>query len=254
MDTRPELTRADFAKKAAYAYENWWLTGEESFVHVSSVMNVEAWNIYGHPGNTQLTEPQRVLMMWSDLVGQTSNGGFVQFVDNYSDSLALAYQLISQLGWPDLFERFDRAFREQVGDPADPKPRQDSWSEADDAAVAANRELMISELARANSRWKPWARQRERAMLAAVSETILQGWYEDAVERGEIKPRDESQPTYGTFGGFAYRINDSSDDRVTEAADAFDTWFYLDETKAASRLHIGDYIVRHRDQLCRLID
>jgi Domain of unknown function (DUF4375) len=176
-DTRREMTRAQFEEAAAYAYDNWWLTGEDSFLHVPSVMNVEGWNFYGHPGNEQLTEPQRVLMMWSDLVGQTSNGGFTQFVYNFRDTLRLAYQLIAKLEWPELFERFDRAFREQVGNPLNPQTQRLEWDSDDDL---------------------------------------------------------EEPPT--------------------EAAEAFDDWFYRDETKAASRIHVGDYIRRHRDDLCRLTD
>jgi hypothetical protein len=170
-DTRPEMTRAQFAEASAYAYGGHWLTGEESFIHVPSVMQVEGWDIYGHSGNNSLTEPQRVLMMWSDLVGQTANGGFTQFVYNFRNSLALAYRLIAKLEWPELFERFDRAFREQAGDPSHPKLRQGPGVEL-----------------------------------------------------------------------------------PTDAADAFDDWFYRDETKAASKVEVGEYIVRHRDELCRLLD
>ena len=174
-DTRPEMTRAQFAEAWAFAYDNHWLTGEESFLHVPAVMQVEGWNIYGHSGNNLLTEPQRVLMMWSDLVGQTANGGFTQFAYNYASALALAYRLIAKLEWPELFERFDLAFREQVGDPQNPRSPRDAW-----------------------------------------------------------RPEDEFVPT--------------------EAADAFDAWFYRDETKADSRIFIRDYIIRHRDELCRLTD
>jgi hypothetical protein len=170
------MTRAQFEEAVAFAYDNWWLTGENSFLHVPSLTKVDGWNFYGHPGNLQLTEPQRVLMMWSDLVGQTSNGGFTQFVDNFRDTLPLAYRLIAKLEWPELFERFDRAFREQAGDPQNPRVMADGWD-----------------------------------------------W-------------------------------DSGAEPPDEAAEAFDDWLYLDETKAASRIFVGDYIRRHRDDLCRLTD
>jgi hypothetical protein len=175
-DTRREMTRAQFEQAAAYAYDNWWLTGEDAFVHVPSVMNVDGWDFFGHPGNDRLTEPQRVLMMWSDLVGQTSNGGFTQFASNFRKSLSLAYRLIAKLEWPELFERFDRAFREQAGDPRAPRLLSEDWD-----------------------------------------------WH-------------------------------SGSDPPAEAANAFDKWFYRDETKAASRVFVSDYIRRHRDELCRLTD
>lgn len=239
-DTRPEMTHARFAAAAAYAHEGHWLTGEESFLHVPAVMQVEGWNLYGHSGNDQLTEPQRVLMMWSDLVGQTANGGFIQFVDNYASALALAHRLIAKLEWPELFERFDCAFREQVGDPRNPQPRQEPWGPDDDAAWAANRERMIRRLAVANTRWRPWARRREMASLERFTDTILSTWYNQAVERGEIVPDEEA----------ATEVEQAPE----EAAEAFDDWFYRDETRAASRIFVGDYIKRHRDDLCRLSD
>ena len=237
VDTRPQMTRAEFETAAAYAHDDWWLTGEDYFIHVPSVMDVDGWNLYGHPGNAQLTEPQRVLMMWSDLVGQTSNGGFIQFVDNFSKSLAPAYRLIAQLGWPELLDRFDRAFREQVGDPENPKPRMEPWSEADEAAT--DRQHMIREIARSKTRWRPWARRREEQMLALFSDTLLSGLYMSAQVAGQI-PVSHS--------------DEEEEELPTDAAEAFDDWFYLAETKEASKVHVGAYIERHRDELCRLTD
>jgi hypothetical protein len=36
------MTHAQFDEAAADAHDNWWLTGEDAFLHVPSVMNVEA--------------------------------------------------------------------------------------------------------------------------------------------------------------------------------------------------------------------
>jgi hypothetical protein len=231
------MTHAQFDEAAADAHDNWWLTGEDAFLHVPSVMNVEGWNLCGHPGNALLTEPQRVLMMWSDLVGQTSNGGFIQFVDNFSASLGLAYRLIAKLEWPELLERLDRAFREQVGDPENPRPRLEPWSDEDDAAT--DRQHMIRELARSRTRWRPWARRRQEEMLALFSDSLLSGLYMNAQIAGNI-----SMP----FSA------EEEEELPTEAAEAFDEWFYLGVTKAASRVQVGAYIRRHRDELCRLTD
>lgn len=194
-DTRPEMTRAGFAAAPASCHDRWWLTGEDHFLHVPAVMEVEGWNLYGHEGNRQLTEPQRVLMMWSDLVGQTQNGGFVQFVDNFEQSLGLAHALIAKLEWPELFERFDRAFREQAGDPRKPRIKRRRYNPFEN----------------------DWRARRDR-FLCEVQDRVP--WM-----RVPMK-----------------------------AADAFDDWFYRDETKAASKVFIGGYIVRHRDALCRLTD
>ena len=238
VETPPEMTRAEFDAAAAYAYERHWLTGEEYFVRVPAVMEVEGWNRYGHIGHNRLTEPQRVLMMWSDLVGQTANGGFTQFCDNYENALELAHRYIAELGWPELFQRFDLAFREQAGDPGNPQRKWAAYPEAD--VWPAKREQVIAHLARKHTRWRPWARRRKAAGFAQFSDTILNTFYHRAVEAGEIVPDDQPAPEVEPI--------------PTEAAEAFDDWFYRDATKAASRTFVGDYIRRHQDELCRLSD
>jgi hypothetical protein len=235
VDTRRQMTRADFEAAADYAYENWWLTGEDHFIHVAPVKQVEGWNIYGHSGNAQLTEPQRVLMMWSDLVGQTQNGGFTQFIDNFAASLKLTHRLISQIGWLDLFERFDRAFREQAGDPETPQPPPTGIY--DPAHWPAGRSKLLRHLARKRLGW--W--QRVTPAHITDLENIIPGWrlqlmYRDAVAAGEIEPLPTIPP------------------RSTTAAEAFDSWFYSAQTKEDSKLHIGAYIRKHRDGLCRMTD
>jgi hypothetical protein len=236
VDTRPEMTRDRFEAAAGFASERWWLTGEDTFLHVPAVMQVEGWNLYGHPGNALLTEPQRVLMMWSDLVGQTSNGGFVQFVDNLAASLALAHRLIAKLEWPELFDHFDRAFREQAGDPDDPQP--DRWPTFDPFAI--DREAVVEHFAARHSRWRPWARVRERARFEALSDDVLRTLRDAAVGRGELAPEAEPDIAF--------------DERPTQEAEAFDDWLYRDDIRLASRQYVGGYIRRHRDELCRLVD
>lgn len=238
VDTRPPMTRAEFEVAAVYAYDGHWLTGEDHFLHVPEVMQVDGWNIYGHIGHNRLTEPQRVLMMWSDLVGQTANGGFTQFIDNYESALELAYPYVAKLGWPELFEHFDLAFREQAGDPQRPQVKREEWPDRDD--WPAKRERIIRHLAEKETRWRPWARARAAASLERIPDTILNTWYNRAMESGEIAPTEEPRPAV--------------DPVPTEAAEAFDDWFYLAETRTASRAFVGDYIRRHRDDLCRLTD
>lgn len=237
------MTRAQFEEAARDAPDRWWMTGE-AFIHVPEVMQVEGWDVYGHPGNLQLTEPQRVLMMWSDLVGQVSNGGFTQFIDNFHANLALGYALITQIDWPDMVERFDRAFREQAGDPENPVRRQHAWPTIDPRAM--QRDPVIRLLARRDVGWRLWALPRAVASYKPFSDQILRGLYEEAVEQGEVAYRPELLG--GATGDFDW------DNVVTEAADAFDDWLYKDETKAASRVFIGDYIRRHQDALCRFTD
>ena len=237
MDTRPVLTPGEFEDRATHADSGWWLTGEH-FIHTASVMNIDGWNLYGHPGNALLTEAQRVLMMWSDLVGQVANGGFEQFISNYADTLTLAHRLIAKLEWPELFEHFDPAFCEQAGDPAAPQlvdSRPWGW-EADE--LAASRAHMLDSLARSKTRWRPWARRGEMALFDQLSDTILQTLYNKGVSNGEIQPVEKQPVEYEPLP------------RV--AADAFDTWFYLDSTREASQHYVGSYIRARRDQLCRI--
>ena len=236
VETRPEMTRAEFDAAASYAPEGRWLTGWEHFVHVSAVTKVEGWNLYGHLGRNRLTEPQRVLMMWSDLVGQTANGGFEQFACNYENVLELAYGYVAELGWPELFERFDLAFREQAGDPGRPALRREEWRGGEDWPT--RRARIVAHLALKATRWRPWARRAEEAAYASLTDTIGNTFFNRAVEAGTIDPG--AQPVLVVEGP------------PTEAADAFDDWFYRDATKAASRTFVGDHIRRYRNDLCRL--
>lgn len=238
METRPILTPEEFEERASHVDSGWWLTGE-GLIHTPSVMNVPGWNLYGHPGNEQLTEAQRVLMMWSDLVGQVANGGFEQFISNYAEALALAYRLIEKLEWGELFERFDAAFREQAGDPSNPQPvDSEAWGPETDEP-GANRAHMLDSLAHSKTRWRPWARRGERALYDRLSDTVLQTLYNMAVSNGQIQPVDK-QPAV------------EYEPPPCVAADAFDTWFYLDSTRQESRHYVGSYIRAHRDQLCRI--
>lgn len=237
IETRPTLSPEEFEERAAYVDSGWWLTGG-GLIHTPSVMNIPGWNLYNHPGNMQLTEAQRVLMMWSDLVGQVANGGFEQFISNYAEALTLAHRLVAKLEWPELFERFDPAFREQAGDPTNPQPvdsRPWAW-EADE--LAANRAHMVDSLARSKTRWRPWARRGEMALLDQLSDTILQTLYNKAVSNGEIRPVEKQPVEY--------------EPPPSVAAEAFDTWFYLDSTREASQHYVGSFIRTHRDQLCRV--
>lgn len=237
VDTRPTLTPEEFEQRATYVDSGWWLTGE-GLIHTPSVMNVPGWNLYGQPGNAQLTEAQQVLMIWSDLVGQVANGGFEQFISNYAKALALAYRHIAKLEWPELLERFDAAFREQAGDPANPQPVDSgAWGwEADELGV--HRTHMLDSLARSKTRWRPWARRGERVLYDQLSDTVLQTLYNRAVSNGRIQPVAKHQVEY--------------EQPPCVAADAFDTWFYLDSTRQESQHYVGSYIRAHRDQLCRI--
>ncbi|WP_445193246.1 DMP19 family protein [Sphingomonas sp. Tas61C01] len=237
IDTRPLMTEREFAEAAAYVHPRSWMTGE-SLVHVGSVMDVEGWNFFGHPGNQQLTPAQRTLMMWSDVIGQVCNGGFTQFCENFAANLSEAVNAVDALDWPDLRDRFRRAMTEQAGD-ADspclirPVPREDEpdkWQ--------ASRARLIRHLARREKRWWQWIGASDLAQVEASHPDWLLEWrYREAVEAGEIPSGGE-------------RFLDFIDPPQVEA-DAFGDWFYEDETKAASCDFVHAFILKSRDQLYR---
>lgn len=238
VETRPAMTLAEFEREARYVPDNWWLTGE-GLIHVAPVMSIEGWNFYGHPGNDSLTEAQRVLMIWSDVVGQVQNGGFTQFCDNHAPSLAFAARSIAKLGWRELSERFERALREQAGDPIDPHRFRPVGLDEEPEKWARSRERLIRHLARQGKPWWKPTTMRDLAFVEARHEEWqLQLKYQTAVIRGELASGGEQLFDFVP--------------PPEEEANAFDDWFYLAETKQASIEYVSDYILRHRDELCRI--
>lgn len=239
-DTRPIMSPEAFEAAATFRHDNWWATGEE-FIHQSEVAEVEGWDRYGTPGNNSLTEAQRVLMMWADVVGQTQNGGFSQFAYNYRNVLALAWRLIPQLNWPDLTGRFEAAFREQAGDPASPRYIEPIAVDADPDKWRRSRRRFARHIIRIGKPWWYWpSRSHVEAALRVHNDFRLQMMYMDAVLHGELKSGGEAvfdQPP-----------------RSEEASEAFDRWFYNSSTKEKSVEVITAFARDRQSELCRLSD
>ncbi|QAY76422.1 hypothetical protein [Sphingosinicella sp. BN140058] len=236
-DTRPVMTGDSFDEAAAYVDDGWWMTGE-SLIHLSAVMNVEGWNLYGHPGHLQLTPAQRTLMMWSDIVGQVSNGGFTQYCDNYARDLALGVAAVEALHWPELRERFGRAMAEQAGDAAAPRRLQPVPLSEEPEKWAKSRKRLIRHLAQRGKTWWQPTTARDLASIEALHpEWRLELLYQQAVLSGELASGGE-------------RVFDF-EPPPTYAAEAFDTWFYSDDTKRESVRYVHAFILRNRDQLYR---
>lgn len=241
FDTVPLISRADF-DYALKPYSARYCCTAEGLIHRSEIMSIEGWSEYGSEGNQRLTEAQRVLMMWSDLVGQTDNGGFGQFVDNYSASLALAWRLIRQLPWPDLQVRFEAAFRERAGDPAAPKLIEAPSLLDEPEKWAKNRRRAARYLLAQNRPWwRPPSRRDIDSLLDGYEDWLLQVQYRQLVGSGLLKPDGEA-----VFGDY--------DDPPVEASQAFDTWFYLPETRAASVAVIAAFVHERQAELYRLAD
>lgn len=237
IDTRPIMTDDEFAQAANDTNPDWWTTGE-SLIHVSSVMKVNGWNSYGHPGHMALTPAQRTLMMWADIVGQVSNGGFIQFCDNYPNALSLAVDAVDALEWPELAERFRRAMTEQASDASAPSIKQPVPLTDDPEKWAASRERLLRHLARRDKRWwQPTTANSIAAIRLLNDDAQLRLKYQLAVLSGEIDSGGER------FFDFEPPPSDE--------AEAFDDWFYSDKAKDASGHYVRAFIARHREQLYR---
>lgn len=239
-DSRPIMTDAEFQQAAVYTHDRWWMTGEE-LIHVPAVMSIEGWSAYGHPGNLLLTSAQRTLMMWSDIVGQVSNGGFVQFCDNYAQDLALGVTAVDALEWPELRERFHRAMTEQAGDATEPRRLQPIPLTDDPEKWRASRKRLIRYLARKHKRWWQRTTTHDLALVEARhdAEWQIELKYQMAVASGELQSGGE-------------RFFDFIDPPNVEA-EAFDDWFYTDDTKAASAHYVRRFILKHSHQLYRVV-
>lgn len=237
-DSRPIMSDAEFERAAAYFDDRWWMTGE-NLIHVPSVMNIEGWNLYGHSGQMLLTEAQRTLLMWADIVGQVSNGGFTQYCQNYAEHLSLGVAAVKALDWPELTDRFALAMTEQAGDVTAPRWIEPIWPADDPELWAESRARFIRYLARKR---KPWWRPVKGRDLAAVAaqndEWGLAVQYREAVRAGDLPSGGER------FLDYVEPANDE--------ADAFDDWFYSVKAKAASVQQVHAFIVRNRNELYRI--
>jgi hypothetical protein len=113
-DSRPRIADSDFEYAIAWRYENWPLTGSD-LVERDEVVAVPDWCVHGSEGFHSLTPAQQTLLIWSDLVAQTMNGGIDQFIFNYPRAAELAPELLSALAWPELTTRLESMrLREQA--------------------------------------------------------------------------------------------------------------------------------------------
>lgn len=218
FDTRPLLTQREFEAALKRVRPSHWLTSEEYLLHRREVMEVDGWSSYGSPGNLQLTLPQRHLMMWSDIVGQTSNGGIDQFFENYAKTLDFAVETVKALEWRDLQQRFDEAFAQYICDRDGQPTSVARWLSDRESEQEEKRQ-------EAQNYWQakngaPYEGDKDKLdilvqVLAFQGVITLQGW-----EYPEI--------------------------------DVFNKWFYSNETRQASEHFVGAFIIAHKDELVRI--
>lgn len=243
-DTRRAMTRAAFEEEAGRREPRWWQTGE-AFIHHAGVQQVDGWQSYGAPGNLQLTEAQRVLMIWSDLVGQVANGGIAQFAENLEAALPVSESLLPQLQWPELDRQLTPALAEQKAFLHEQQFREHWFTFSDGLSmVARQRSAMIDRLAKVRAGLNPFKRSAEKVKLADMTNDALTELFDAAVDAGKLKrPRARSESSM-----------DMGEEPDAPASEAFDDWLYQEETKAASQAFVGDFIRRRADELVRFTD
>ncbi|MBP6689192.1 MAG: hypothetical protein KA153_04315 [Hyphomonadaceae bacterium] len=216
VETRPLMSAQDFERGASHREANWWATGEQ-LIYRPEVMNLPGWRSYGSPDNLKLTEAQRCLMIWGDLVGQVQNGGLAQFFENYQSALETAESCVSQLGWPELEERYKACFRDYI------------HVGGKDATLKQWREH----------------RGKERERYRREAREILR--------RTTGKPFDGDLER---LDWFVWTFCARGDIRVQEwdyaTIDAFNPWFYTDAVKEASSTYIATFARSRRDELVRI--
>jgi hypothetical protein len=214
-DTLPALSDEEFERRATHREPNWWAGGEQ-LIYVPEVMSLEGWRDYGGPDNMRLTQAQCDLMIWSDIVGQVANGGIAQFFDNYGQILEQVSETITRLGWPELLRNYQAAASQYIqvnGKPVTPK----KWREEAEKQWERNRE-------------EARRLQRKRGLEPATGIDL-----DRSVMRMQSMGLIKMPPA-----------------RVFPAVDAFDDWFFSDETRRNSERYISDFIRRRRDELVNI--
>ncbi len=215
-DTRPQFSEEEFERLAAHREPNWWGTGE-GLIYREEVTSLPGWRTYGSPDHLKLTEAQRCLMMWGDIVGQVQNGGIAQFFGNYESALEFAGACVSQLGWPELKDRYDKAFTDYIhvnGEDA----TLDQWRAHRASEHERYRREAKAKVEQASG--KPFDGDMEKLdrwvwMFAARGDFAIQGWEHPCV-------------------------------------DEFNAWFYSDATKDSSSRYILAFAQGRRDELARI--
>lgn len=217
-ETRPLMSAQEFEIRAAHREPNWWATAED-LIYQPEVMSLPQWRSYGSPDNLKLTEAQRCLMIWGDVVGQVQNGGLAQFFENYASALEIAGACVAQLGWPELAERYAACVKDYI------------HVNGNDATLEQWRQHRVAERER--------YRSEARAIFERNSGKEFSGdldrldWYVwNFCARGEI-----------TIQAWDYAT-----------IDAFNPWFYSDEAKEASSVYITTFAQSRREDLVRLVE
>lgn len=101
-------------------------------LYVPEVMQIDDWEVYERGPFRRLTKAQQTLLYYSDVVGQTINGGIVQFFQNYGNVATKAEAALRRFRWPALEEKFSACVKIVRKMPGERQRRREAkfWSDA----------------------------------------------------------------------------------------------------------------------------
>jgi hypothetical protein len=218
METRPLLTADEFATAAASVDDDGFPRGRGLFI--SPATSDDHWNTFGSPGHARLTEAQRVLMAWQQVLwgGVYSTClAFDLFENHWGRHSGEGVRLIAQLGWPELTRQMEIVFRRCVGDPASP-----------------------------DKAWSDW-RQRERREIAAMLAEVR------AIVKARSGKDYSDEDTLFQFAQLLWGKGEvqTAPLRDSSGAATFKHWLEDDRTKKESVVRLRTWLHANRGGLCR---
>jgi hypothetical protein len=218
METRPLLTHAEFSVAVASVDDDGFPRGRGLFI--SPATSDDHWNTFGSTAHARLTEAQRVLMAWQQVLWggvYSSCLAFDLFENHWGQQSGEGLRLISLLGWPELIRQLQRVFRRCVGDPATPEKAHADWRRREKREIA----MMLAEVR---------SIVRVRSGKDYADEDTLMQFAQLLWGRGEI----QSAPV-----------------RDFSGAGAFKAWLELEKTKTESIWRLRTWLHDRQDELCR---
>lgn len=219
METRPQLTRAEFSAAAASVDEDGFPRGRGLFV--SPATSDDHWNTFGSAAHARLTEAQRVLMAWQQVLYggvYSSCLAFDLFENHWGRQSGEGLRLIALLGWPEFTRQLQIVFRRCVGDPAKPDQAHMVWRQREKLEV----EAMLAEV-RSIVKMRSGKDYSDEDTLFQFAQLL---WGKGEVQTAPLRD----------FSG----------------ANAFKTWLEIEGTKKESAWRLRTWLHASQEDLCRI--
>jgi Domain of unknown function (DUF4375) len=242
-DTRLRMSQSQFEVALAHVEPNHWATGERVLYH-PAMTAVQGWNIFGSVGFRKLTNAQRVLLYWGDLIGQVSNGGIAQLHSNMPDVVARLPTALEALGWDELSIRFEVAQAAYIA----PSATIADWR---------NRRALEDEFQRKRL-LKAWRSGIETydplpIWLLRFWHNRLGGRFDRAKTLKAWRRHYRDKPEPDMLWVFAAQV-EMPTRPVSPWEAVFNSWFCSDQTKFQSYREITRFLRDHKDELVETID